>query len=147
MSSKSREKADYLAERLSDAICGWLTFQQAARRSKAYNEHLTYLPIFEVADGRGWRVYPQFALRDEAVRRGAPNTIDFLFLHTGYRAFVALEVKFQRSPRAATQAFTPDMEKLLRVGHETIEAELPRLKKYCSDSYPVLSIPNDDRSK
>ena len=140
MPREKRNEAQYLAERLSDAICGWLTFQQAARRSRAYNEHLTYLPIFEVADGRGWRVFPQFAVREELARPGAPNTVDFLFFHKTHKVFVALEIKFQKSPRARTGAFTPDVLKLVRLHHGLIAAEIPRLKKYCTPAFPITRV-------
>lgn len=129
------ERAEQLARRLSDAVCSWLTFQQAASRHRAYNEHLTYLPIFEVADGRKWDVFPQFPFFDPASDRR--KSIDFLFFSKRYSVFALLEIKFQKSRGADIPLMSRDVKKMAQVTHSMIEEAFPGLQEPCKAMLPI----------
>lgn len=127
-----------LVKRLTDAVCGWLTFHQAAHHQEMYSEHLVYLPIYEVAAGRGWKVFPQFAVRPRVPRPGAPHSIDFLFFYEATPAFAALEIKFlKRGAVGPTNPLTYDVGKLMRVDHDVIASEMPVLKPHCQKNVPL----------
>jgi hypothetical protein len=129
------ERAQQLGRRLTDAICGWLTFQQAANRHRAYNEHLTYLPIFEVADGRKWNVYPQFPFLDPVSKTW--KSVDFLFLSKRYSVFALLEISFQKKRGSEIDNMSDDVKKMARVTHTMIADAFPELEKHCHAAVPI----------
>jgi hypothetical protein len=116
-----------LIKQIARAISGWLTFQQSAKRHRTYNEYLIYLPIFEVADGQKWDVYPQFAINPAVRRRGAPETVDFVFCLRSEQGVlqraVILEVKLIKPRKRYTQLFSKDALKMTRL-NENIIAEV-----------------------
>jgi hypothetical protein len=130
-----QQRAEQLARRLTDAICGWLTFQQAANRHRTYNEHLIYLPIFEVADGRKWEVHPQFPFLDPA--SGRYRWVDFLFFSEKYSVFALLEIKLQKSRGTEIGIMSRDVKKMTRVTHSMIAEALPGLQKPCNAAIPI----------
>jgi hypothetical protein len=59
-------KRDYLIRRVVDGLSGWLVFQQALKAN--VTEHALYPAIFQIAQGRGWKVQTQQKLVRMALR-------------------------------------------------------------------------------
>ena len=115
--------SDRLMRMATAGAAGWITYQQTCGRSEAFNEHITYLPIFEIASGMKWKVYPQFAIRDEADEK-RPRTVDFCFIKEKEAELAVLEVKFVKPDKKYGALFSADIRKMKRLNLSLINDEL-----------------------
>jgi hypothetical protein len=76
-----QEDTQRLMRRLAGSLVSWLTFEQAARRSKIMKEQQMYTPIYEVAVSRGWKISTQVPLKGVSREDKEKSTkyIDFVF--------------------------------------------------------------------
>jgi hypothetical protein len=104
-----KEDTKRLMRRLAGSLVSWLTFQQAALRSKIVGEHQMYAPIFEVASSRGWKISTQFPLKDASHDDNKESTkfIDFVFYRTTDKSLendrvAAVELSYVRKSNRRT---------------------------------------------
>jgi hypothetical protein len=127
---KRHIEANEFAIRLAEGMVGWTTFAQAGHLSAIYSEYLTYLPIFQIAKGRGWRVFSQKKLRKAQSARGRFRTVDFVFRSNELGVGIFCEVKFARSTATHCLQISKDIRKLFTLGPADVSKKDPPRSVY-----------------
>jgi hypothetical protein len=126
-SLKNQKKREaLLVRRLVDGMAGWLTFKQAGAAKTLYSEYFVYPPLYEIGSGRGWNVVAQAAVTKSIPKKGAPESLDFVFFRDqkGGRGqgAVMMEVKFLRGESSTQElnSLYADFNKLKKVSLTSI---------------------------
>jgi len=138
--------------RLAGSLVSWLTFQQAALRSKMYKEYWMYAPIYEVAAAREWDIEPQQHFRHNTKNK----YIDFIFYGIDQKKYdegdrvAAVEVSYIRTGSPVAK-INDDFEKLRNFKsfksrkyggikrYIIIAAKKDVLEKYCKSHFRTAS--------
>lgn len=131
--AQQTENTKKLMRRLAGSLVSWLTFQQAALRSRMYNEYWMYPPIFEVASARGWKIRPQFPLKVN--EKNTIKYVDFVFYgnkkrHVENDRVAAVEISYIRKNTGA-QKISKDECKLKKFRNDHFRnGKLGAIKRY-----------------
>jgi hypothetical protein len=121
MTSETKDPHDKLVRQICDGAISWLRFSQTVGLSGALTETATYMPIFQIAASKDWFVYPQFPLPRMTIRRGAPQTLDFLVRDKEDQSCVAgIEFKLIKTLTKYNQDIPYDLGKLAKTGEGPI---------------------------
>lgn len=118
----AKDAADELAKRIAEGMAGWMSYVQACRHSRMYSEYLVYYPIFQLAEGRDWKVFPQHKIPKKYIGGRYP-TVDFLFRKENIGVF--LEVKFARYNMDHPISITNDIKKLIHLDTGCVAEKKP----------------------